>query len=203
MIKLHPLFVAIMAALMCVSVAQAAETKEEESSPSNSIELIGYRGGVTAKAYLEHEVTENLVVFLSAANSKGFDEVTVGPAYYITPELQVGISAGVARYAAGNEDEKSSHSVALAFVYYKSDSVEAEVTAEKYGRDPEPWYYQTYVQWSVGGNWFAGVYGEADVGWGPRISWAFHKNASVWAAPIIEQLGDDKNKIVGGVAIAF
>lgn len=185
-------------------VAQAAETqKEEESSPSNSFEVIAYRGDVVAKLYVEHEVTENLAVYLSASKSKGFGEVTVGPAYYITPELEIGISAGVAHYATADEDKEANHRVVSGFVYYKSDAVEGELSVSRYNRDPDPTWWQTYVQMPIGGNWAAGVYGEAYIGWGPRLSWEFHKNMSLWVAPIVKQLGDDNHKLVGGIAIAF
>lgn len=200
--KLRKLFVAILATLMIPVAVQAAD-KEEESSPSNEVAITAYRGDVVAKLYVEHEVMENLVVYLSASKSRGFVEVTVGPAYYITPELQVGVSAGVAHYASADEEDKNNHRVVSGFVYYKSDTVEGEVSVSRYSRDPDPTWWQTYIQVPIGGNWSAGVYGEAAIGWGPRLSWAFHKNASVWFAPIAKELGDSGNKIVGGIAIAF
>ncbi|MFZ2299741.1 MAG: hypothetical protein WAW00_01230 [Candidatus Moraniibacteriota bacterium] len=186
------------------TVAQAADKAEEESSPSNSIELVGYRGGdPRLKAYFEYAMTDDIAMSLSASKSKGFGEVTVGPAYYITPELQVGVSVGVAHYATADEDKESNHKVVSGFVYYKSDAVEGELSAARYNRDPDPTWYQTYVQWSLNDNWAAGIFGEAAIGWGPRISWTFHKNMSLWVAPIVKQLGDDDHRRVGGIAVAF
>ncbi len=203
MMKLNPLFVAILATLMFTSVAQAADKAEEESPPSNSIELIGYRGDVAAKIYFEHGVTENFAVSLNIWKSKGFVEVTVGPAYYITPEVEVGAGIGTSRYMADDAENESSHRVATVWGYIKNDAMEGEITVSRYASDPNPWYYQAYAQWSVGGNWSAGVYGEADVGWGPRLAFTPHKRVTLWIAPIAKKLGDDNNKVVGGVAFVF
>ena len=199
--KLSRLFVAIMAALMFFSVAQAADNKEEESSPANSLELISYRGDVAAKLYSEHEVMENLVVYVNATKQKGFGEITVGPAYYITPELQVGVSAGVAHYASADEDAKSNHKVVSGFVYYKSDAVEGELAVARYSRDSEPWWYQAYVQVPISNNWAAGIFGEASIGWGPRLAFAPHKRVTLWLSPLIKREGD--NRLVGGIAVVF
>lgn len=201
--KIQKLFVAILAALLFTSVAQAAEVQKEEESFPNEVTVTVYRGDVAAKLYMEHSVTDSLAVYLNASASKGFGEVTIGPAYYITPDLEVGVSVGVARYTSADEDKDSNHRVVSGFIYYKSDAAEGELSVSRYNRDPDPVWYQAYVQWPITGNWAAGVFGEALIGWGPRLSWTFHKNMSLWIAPIVKQLGDDNHRLVGGIAVAF
>ena len=187
--------VAIIAALL-VPTAHAAEPL-----PDNEIELAGYRGNPTLRAFFEYAVAEKVAVYLSATDAKkDFEEIAIGPAYYVTPEMEIGLSVGVARYAAADR-EAESHRVVSMFGYLKNAQVEAEATGSRYGHDPEPWYYRVYVQAPFADRWSAGLYGEQDIGWGPRISWAFHRNASAWVAPILKKSGD--SALVGGVRMSF
>ncbi len=173
----------------------------DEVEPSNEVEIVAYRGDPMIRAYLEYVITDDVAPWLSVSKSRKFGEVTVGLAYYITPEMEIGFGIGTSRYAVADDDRKSSHRVASAWWYWKSDAVESEITVSRYGNDPEPWYYRVYGQIPVTGNWFAGLYGEQGIGWGPRVSWSPAKNISVWVVPLIKKEGD--NKLVGGLQFLF
>ncbi|MDO8565698.1 MAG: hypothetical protein Q7S04_00740 [Candidatus Moranbacteria bacterium] len=159
--------------------------KAEEPSPVNMLEYRSYRGDYVARAYFEKSLTEKVAVYLSASKARGFESLTVGPAYYITPEMEIGMSIGSSRYAASNEDQKSSHGTVSSFFYWKTDRIESEVIVEKYSRDSNPWYYYAYVQTPITSGWLVGLHSEKDVGWGPRFSRAFGKNASLWIVPLV------------------
>ena len=182
---------------------RAAENVEVEADKalSNSIELRHYRGGgQSIRAYFEKEVVKDLVVFLSASKARGFESLVIGSAYYLTPDMQVGLGFGSSRYAAA-EDDTRSHATLSGFWYWKTNQVQALVFLERYRHDPAPWYYYSYAQMRIIGDFSAGVYGETHVGWGPRVSWSLNKSIDLWAAAPINKRSDVS--AVMGIEIAF
>jgi hypothetical protein len=175
------------------------ELPAEESPVSVSVEVIGSKDtGVWL--YAERKVTEKLAFSISAAKyQKGFQEVVFGPAYYLTPEIQVGIGLGAAQYVSSDK----SRLVISAVGYMETDHLKAEVLFEKYGRDPKP-YYRVYAEtpfMPISEKLMIGVHGEQYVGWGPRISWSFGKNVNIWLSPLVERQGG--NALVGGIKFTF
>lgn len=187
-----------------VTQVQAAEEKEsvvEEVSPavSGSVEVIGSRDtGVWL--YAERKVTDNWAVFINAVKyQKGFQEITFGPTYYLTPEIQVGVSLGAAQYVSSDR----SRLVISVFGYMETDNLKAEVLFEKYGRDHKP-YYRVYAETPItpiSEKLAVGVHGEQYVGWGPRLSWSFNENINIWLSPLVERQGG--NVLVGGIQFTF
>lgn len=188
-----------------VAIITPAPTRAEESDvPSNILETRLYRGGnPSAKLYLEKSLTEELAVSLVAFKTRGWNEATIGLVYYITPEMSVGLGGGISQYAASNESTKSSHKTVSGFWYWKNDAIEAEVTVERYSRDPKPWYYNIYGQVPVSGKVSVGIFGEKYTGWGPRVSFAAHKNFTIWVSPILKKDRDSEVSLVVGAQIPF
>lgn len=186
--------------LILTAQAQAEETETSPSPISGSVEFIGYRGDFAFWGYAERKVTEKAALSISAAKYKtGFQEVTFGPTYHFTPELQMGVSLGATQYTSSD----SSRLVVSVFGSLETDHLKAEVLFEKYGRDPQP-YYRIYVEIPVpiSEKFAIGVHGEQSVGWGPRISWSMNKNIDLWlAAPVIERTGG--NQLIGGLRFLF
>lgn len=200
--KYYILFLAMVVVFLTTIDAQAGTT--DVVLPSGTVRVTGYPGGDrVVELYIEQPVTKRWAGFLSATMTQGFEEVTGGPAYYITPEIFVGLSYGTARYAAADEDEKSSHAVVSGFAYWETSTFEGELTLERYRDDPDPWYYQGYLERYLTPHWSFGVYGETDVGWGPRIAWSPHDRARIWLSPILKKTGESESALVGGIQIAF
>ncbi len=181
------------------------ETEEPPLLLTGEVEIRYHRGGQpTTKGYFEKPLTDNWGVYLSAFTTRGWDEVTVGPVYYVTPEMSVGIGVGSSRYMASDEEEKSSHPTTSAFWYLKSENWEAELLVERYKRDSvAPTYHEAYVQRKVADNLSVGIFVQSDLGWGPRISYTANKNLSFWASPIIRRSGESTTTVVIGVSISF
>jgi hypothetical protein len=179
-----------------------APVVDAEKSPaiSGSAEFIGYGKDFSVWLYAERKITNELALSMSAAKSKsGFQEVTFGPVYYLTSEIQIGVSLGAAQYTR-LDDSRLAISV---FGYLETDNLKAEALFEKYGRDPKP-YYRVYAETPVtpiSEKLAIGVHGEQYVGWGPRISWSISKNVNAWLSPLIERQGG--NVIVGGLQFTF
>ncbi len=181
-------------------VLAAEKASVVENSPiSGSVEFTGSKD-FAVWLYAERKVAENLGVYINAAQFRmGFQEVTFGPAYYLTPEMQVGVSLGMAKHSS-RDDTRWSVST---FWYWKTDRVEAEATVEKHGHDPMT-YYRAYIQTPIilpSRKLAFGVYGEDGIGWGPRIAWSFGKNIDLWLAPLVERIGG--NVVVGGLRFTF
>lgn len=191
-----------IAIFLSVFTAPTQETWADEELPvSGEVEFIGSRdSGVWL--YAERKLAEKWAISLNASQyQKGFQEITFGPTYYISPEMQVGVSLGVARY---NSTDKSRFAVS-AFWYWETDSLETEVVLERYGGRDHYLYYRVYAQMPVtpiSEKLAVGVYGERGVGWGPRISWSFGENVNIWLAPLaFEQKSG--NQVVGGLQFSF
>lgn len=190
-----------MVVALCTRAAEDVEVAKDKM-PSNSTELRHYRGGGQLfKAYFEKEIVKDLAVHLIANKARGFEGLTIGPAYYLTRDMEIGLGFGSSRYAAANEADKRLHGTLSAWWYWKTNQVQAEVTLERYRHDPKPWYYYSYAQIPITGNFSAGIYGETDVGWGPRVSWSLNKNSNIWAAVPIKKRSD-KSAVIG-IEITF
>ena len=190
----------LMAVTLCVRAAENVEV-ETDKAPSNSIEVRHYRGGgLSIKAYFEKEVVKDLVAHLIASKARGFESLIIGSAYYLTPDMEVGLGFGSSRYAAANDDKRA-HGTLSGFWYWKTNQVQALVYLERYRRDPAPWYYYSYAQKRIIGDFSAGIYGETRVGWGPRVNWSLNKNIDLWAAVPINNRSDISAVI--GIEIAF
>lgn len=176
------------------------KTEEKGSLVSGSVEVIGSKDtGVWV--YAERKVARDWGFFINAVKyQKGFQEVTFGPTYYITKELQVGVSLGAAR----NTSSDDSRLFISAFGYLETNNLKAEIILERFARDSQDIsYYRFYFQTPtpISDKLAFGVYGEKSVGWGPRISWSFNKNVNLWLSPLIERQGG--NVVVGGIQFTF
>ncbi len=178
---------------------------DAEEILSNEIEIKYHRNGdPSIKGYFEKSFNDDWAVYLSAFTMRGWDEVTVGPVYYITPEMSVGIGVGQSRYMAADEDTKSSHTTISAFWYLKSENWEAEILAERYRRDSvNPNFLEAYAQRKVTENFSVGFFTQNDIGWGPRFSYTINKNLSIWASPIIKNYGESTTTFIVGIKIPF
>lgn len=192
---------AILTATLSIS-PHAAQAGDGAETHRNEIEVRGFSGGdPTARGYFEKAVADDVALALSAFKTRGWDEVTVGPTVYLTPEMSVGAGFGASRYAAGGASGKSAHRTTSAFWFWKSDAWEAEVLVERYARDPAPWYAEGYVQKQIGDRLSLGLFAQKDSGWGPRLSYAVDGNIEVWATPLAKRVGDAA--VIVGVMVSF
>ncbi len=178
---------------------------EVEEVFSNEVEVRYYRNGdPSIKGYFEKSLTDDWALYLSAYKSRGWEEITAGPVYYITPEMSVGIGVGSSRYMADHEIKKSYHATVSAFWFLKSENWEAEILAERYRNDKtNPTYFEGYAQRKVTDNLSVGFYAQKDIGWGPRIHYSISKNVSIWVSPIVNRFeGSDVTAIVG-ISVSF
>lgn len=188
------------ATLSCFS--QAVRAGDGAEMHSNEIEVRGFsKGAPTVRAYFEKSITDTVAVNLSAFKTRGWDEVTVGPTYYLTPEMSVGVGFGTSRYAATDETTKSAHNTASAFGFWKADVWEAEVLVERYRRDPAPWYREGYVQRQINDSVSVGLFASTERGWGPRVSYAINGNLNVWVSLLVKRVGDAT--AVAGMMVSF
>jgi hypothetical protein len=193
--------VAILSVIL-LSCSFSAQARDEAETLRNEIEVRGFHGGdPTVRAYLEKAITDNFSLNFTAFTTRGWDEVTLGPTYYVTPEMSLAVGMGASRYIASNESAKSSHQTASAFWFWKTDTWEAEVLVERYSRDPKPWYQEGYAQKHINGGLSVGVFAKKDSGWGPRLSYDFNRNIAVWASPLVKRTGD--SIAVLGVKVSF
>lgn len=177
------------------------EAEAEKSLVSGSVEVIGSRDtGVWV--YAERKVTDKWAFFINAVKyQRGFQQVTFGPAYYLTPEIQVGVSLGAAR----NTSSEDSRLFISAFGYLETDSLKAEIILERFAHDSRGIsYYRVYAETPVtpiSEKLAIGVHGEKDVGWGPRLSWSIRENINIWLSPLVER--QSGNVLVGGIQFTF
>lgn len=180
----------------------SAQAGDEREIRRNEIEVRGFSGGdPTARGYFEKAVTDDVALALSAFKTRGWDELTVGPTVYLSPEMSVGAGFGASRYAAGGASGRSSHRTTSAFWFWKSDTWEAEVLVERYARDPAPWYAEGYAQKRINDRLSVGLFAQKGSGWGPRLSYAVDTNIAVWASLLAKRVGD--GFAVVGVMVSF
>lgn len=170
--------------------------------PKNEVEVRGFfRGGATVRGYFEKTITDKVSLNLLAFKARGWNEITIGPTYRITPEMSVGAGLGTSRYIANDENTKSSHDTASFFWFWKTDIWEAEILAERYSRDPKPWYQEGYAQKRISNNLAVGMFAEKYSGWGPRLSYSIDENINVWASSLVKRFGD--TTAILGVMVLF
>lgn len=196
----HYLVAAVVALATSVAPTWAAEEKEKEV-PANEVGFRFFRGNAEVRGYFEKALSDEVAVFLNLVKSNGFEYATIGPAYYITPTMEIGVSMGRARYASDDEDEKSSHGVMSAFWYWETDTLKTEVTVEKYRNDPNPWYYYGYAQMPFATDFAAGIYTDSEYGTGFTLAWTFSKNIEVRAVWFAKERGDSRAML--GITAGF
>jgi hypothetical protein len=193
--------IAVLAVTLSI-LAQAVMADDGADSLKNEIEVRGFsKGDPTVKAYFEKSITDTVALSLTAFKTRGWDEVTLGPTYYLTPDMSVGAAFGTSRYAATDENTKSAHGTASAFWFWKTDTWEAEVLVERYRRDPAPWYREGYAQRRINDGLSVGLFAKTDSGWGPRLSYSINENLNLWFVPLVKRTGDAA--AVGGMAVSF
>jgi hypothetical protein len=159
-------------------------------------------GSLSVKMYLEKPINEDVSVYVSAYKSRGWSEFTFGPVIYITPELSVGAGVGTSYYMGISDEKEKYHTTLSGFVYYKTKEWEAELLAERYRKDPDaPFYGEAYIQKKVTESLWLGLYGDTDLGWGPRLSYEVSNRVSVWFTPLAHRKGE--TTAVFGVKFAF
>lgn len=111
---------------------------------------------------------------------------------------QVGLGAGNVHY------DEVRHTVVNPWVYYSSEEWEAYVHAEHYSREADnPWWYKGYAEKKFG-NIGLGLYGEKDMGIGPRLSYKLNDHMRVWATvPMWQQPETEKMKFFVNLVFSF
>lgn len=175
---------------------------EEPSQPSTVIDVRAYGGSeVIVRGYSEKKLTEKAAVYLDVAKSRSFEELTLGPAYYLTPDVEVGVSLGVSRFSPREDAEKSWHPTVSAFFYCLRSDLEASAMVEHYGDDLDPWYWCVYAHTPVTGRISAGFHAESGVGVGPLISWSAARHVMLFVAPILWR--DSDTHLIVGSQLSF
>ncbi|MGK2848826.1 MAG: hypothetical protein ACSLEX_02040 [Minisyncoccota bacterium] len=204
--KLKHCVIASVATVTCwTSDVHADEEtpQKEESWFSGSLQTTRYGQDYQPwEVYGEGELTEKLSGTVDIITAHGYTEVTAGLAYYITPNFEVGLSVGGARYLSDTDNNESIHRTIAGFVYLATDKTVTEVTVEHYADDTNPWYYQAYTEYAISDDVMVGVYGEKGPGIGPRVSWSPGEHVSLWmAVPLVDS--DTETSMVGGIRITF
>ena len=112
---------------------------------------------------------------------------------------QVGLGTGNVHY------DEVRHTVTNPWVYYSSEEWEAYLHAEHYSREAEsPWWYKGYVEKKFG-DVALGLYGEKDMGVGPRLSYKLNDHVKVWATiPMWQQPKEaGRMKFLVNVVVSF
>ena len=186
------ILVALSAAIF-QGISPAVQAGDDASILNNEIEIRAFHNGdPTARGYFEKAITESIAVNVTVFASHGWEQITVGPTYYLTPEMSVGLNVGTSSYQASNQTAKSAHGTISAFWFWKSAIWEGEVLVERYRRDPQPWYREGYIQKRLGNDLSMGIFAQTDSGWGPRLSYKISRNADVWVSPLLKKTGDSK-----------
>lgn len=139
---------------------------------------------------------QDVSVFLVVHHDKEFRSVYAGLARKFG-DLQLGFGFGNAWY------DQLRHPAINPWLYYAEDTVEAFLSAERYGReDRAPWFYKGQASWRVVDSIFFGAYGEKDLGAGPMIGW---RNGSlrIWGAIPVFSRPDAGARGVAGVQVEF
>jgi len=183
---------------------EASKSDSVDDVKNNRIEIRTHHGGKPSiEAYMQKSFSDNVVVSVDMFKTHGWDELTIGPAYYITPEMVVGVGVGIAYYASWESNNKSSHLMYSAFWSWETDTVESEVTVEYYYSYPKSWHYSAYLQTPITENFSAGFFIEKAIGFGPRLSWSVNKTVNLWVTPIIKKDGESNISLIAGVQFLF
>lgn len=180
------------------------EERADEPSPYYEVTFSTRRGKNSADGYEGLNVyaefplgTDGYSFWLTGYKDPAFKGVYAGLAKKFG-NWQVGLGTGKVHY------DKVSHTVTNPWVYYSSDEWEAYVHAEHYSRDSEnPWWYKGYAEKKIG-DWALGVYGEKDMGVGPRVSYKLNDHVKVWATvPMWHQPATGRMKFLFNLVFTF
>ena len=175
------------------------QARDQLETPKSDVEIRGFnKGSATVRGYFDKALTTDISLGISAFKARGWDEVTVGPTYYINPEMSAGLGLGASFYRANNENAKSAHQTVSGFWYWKTNGWEAEILMERYSRDSNPWYHEGYVQRRVSDGISVGLFAKKDSGWGPRLNYRVNQNLNLWVAPLVRRSGEASG-IVGAI----
>ncbi|MEK9151400.1 MAG: hypothetical protein AAB547_02110 [Patescibacteria group bacterium] len=203
--KLNQLFVAILAALMFVPAAQAADKEEEKANDLFAEVTLAYHArnkdsSFSKQLYLEKGIagTAGLSVWGFISHESEFSFAYVGLGKKLG-DWQLALGAGCAWYG------DICHTTVNPWAYYEADGLTILLNAEHYDREKEdPWFYLGYVHKKLGDSLFIGAYGESAVGIGPVIGWAFNEKVKVWVAiPVASRPDEDRTKVVVKFSVAL
>lgn len=180
------------------------EEKADESEPLVEVTFSTRRGVEPSDSYGAVTVyaeipfgTDGYSVWFSGYKDPAFTGNYFGLAKKFG-SWQVGLGAGNVHYG------EVRHTVINPWVYYDSEEWEAYVHAEHYSRESEnPWWYKGYVEKKVG-DWGLGLYGDKDMGIGPKVSYKLNDHVKVWATvPMWQQPETGKMKFFVNVVFTF
>lgn len=102
------------------------------------------------------------------------------------------------------------HTAINPWAYYAVDGLEVFLTAEHYysREETNSWYYKGYLTKRLSESFFAGIYGEKDVGIGPMIGWKLSEKVKFSiAVPVIHRPSAEtdtgRTKAIASVSIEF
>src|SRR3989344_2088257 len=163
----------VFGVLFCQSVLA------EEGDMFGQVFIVSHTGWETfsQELYIEREVTDGISIFGNVYSDGDVSELLLGVAKTLG-DVQVGLGGGVSRY------DDTLHPIVLPWVWYGDDHYTAYFEAEYYfGGEEDPWWYRGYGHRTIGSTlFFAGVYGEKDVGVGPLIGWGPTEQPEIFGA---------------------
>lgn len=180
------------------------EEKADEPAPLVEVTFSTRRGVEPSDGYGAVNVyaeipfgTDGYSVWFSGYKDPAFTGNYLGLAKKIG-NWQVGLGAGNVHYG------EVRHTVTNPWVYYSSEEWEAYVHAEHYSREADnPWWYKGYAEKKFG-DCSLGVYGEKDMGIGPRVSCKLNDHVKVWATvPMWQQPETGKMKFFVNLVFSF
>ncbi|MCF7815704.1 MAG: hypothetical protein K9M10_01260 [Candidatus Pacebacteria bacterium] len=174
-----------------------------EASPYVEIVMKTRRGKDPANslndvsAYVEFPLTATLSLWVTGTDDETFKGTYVGLARKFG-NWQVALGGGSVVYG------DTRHNVINPWILYSTDSYEAYLHAEYYGKESDNrWWYKAFADKKFGNTSF-GLYGEAGVGIGPRLSWQVTKNLKFWVmVPVALQPNEGKIKFMAAAVVMF
>lgn len=176
----------------------------DEPAPLLEVTFSSHRGKAASDSYDGVNVyaefplgTDGLSFWVTGYKDTAYKGVYAGLAKKFG-NWQVGLGGGKVHY------DGIRHTVTNPWVYFESDEWEAYVHAEHYSRDSEnPWWYKGYVEKKFG-DVGVGVYGEKDMGVGPRISYKLNDHVMVWATvPMWHQPATGRMKFFVNLVLSY
>lgn len=147
--------------------------------------------------YMEIPVTSNVSFWASVSRDSTFRGTYLGFAKK-QGDWQIALGGGFVRY------DDMNHFVINPWMSYSNESYEGYLHAEYYHNDSDnPWWYKGYLEKKFGDFGF-GIYGEAGLGLGPRLSWKATPNLKFWVTtPVVYMPEHGKIGVLAGVVISF
>lgn len=165
----------------------------------------GKRSLFGQQLYLEKGIpgTDDLSVWGVAFHDQEFRSAYAGLAKKIG-NWSVALGVGSAWY------DGVRHTAINPWAYYVADGLEVFLTAEHYysREEANSWYYKGYLTKKLSESFFAGIYGEKDVGIGPMIGWQWNERIKFsLAIPLMHRPSIDseagRTKAIASVSIEF